>query len=91
MRKRASFVTLAFHSRSFLFLPSAALPFRREAEKAKRVVSTQPSAKVELDSLVEGVNFVETLTRSKFEDLNKDLFKKTIDPVKKVLADTDTR
>jgi heat shock protein 5 len=40
-----------------------------------------------VDDLVEGVDFKESLTRAKFEELNADLFKKTLDPCAKVLED----
>merc|ERR1711907_678970 len=35
----------------------------------------------------DGIDFSETLTRARFEDLNMDLFKKTLGPVGKVLSD----
>lgn len=61
---------------------------KREAEKAKRVLSSQMSTRVEIDSFADGVDFSETLTRAKFEELNLDLFKKTLNPVEKVLKDS---
>jgi len=39
--------------------------------------------------LVEGFDLSETLTRARFEELNNDLFKKTLGPVGKVLEDAD--
>jgi len=60
---------------------------RREVEKAKRSLSTVHSVKVEIESLVDGEDFSETLTRAKFEELNMDLFKKTLKPLAKVLKD----
>ena len=51
---------------------------RREAERAKRVLSTAPSARVEIDGLGGGVEFSETVTRAKFEELCADLFKQTL-------------
>ncbi|SCV99538.1 LAFE_0A05358g1_1 [Lachancea fermentati] len=60
---------------------------KREAEKAKRALSSQMSTRIEIDSFVDGIDFSETLTRAKFEELNLDLFKKTLKPVEKVLAD----
>eukprot|EP00612_Vaucheria_litorea_P005569 CAMPEP_0171462594 /NCGR_PEP_ID=MMETSP0945-20130129/6568_1 /TAXON_ID=109269 /ORGANISM="Vaucheria litorea, Strain CCMP2940" /LENGTH=604 /DNA_ID=CAMNT_0011989149 /DNA_START=199 /DNA_END=2013 /DNA_ORIENTATION=- len=60
---------------------------RREVERVKRVLSTQPQARVEIEGLHEGVDFSETLTRARFEELNMDLFKKTLSPVSKVLED----
>jgi len=61
---------------------------RREVEKAKRALSTVHQVKVEIESLVNGEDFSETLTRAKFEELNADLFKKTLKPVQQVLEDS---
>ena len=41
--------------------------------------------KIEIDNLVPGLDFKETLTRARFEELCNDLFKKTITPVEEVL------
>jgi len=60
---------------------------RREVEKAKRGLSSVHSVKVEIESLIDGEDFAETLTRAKFEELNIDLFKKTMKPVSLVLKD----
>ena len=62
---------------------------RRECEKAKRSLSSVHSAKIEIESFYNGDDFSETLTRAKFEELNADLFKKTMTPVQKVLQDAD--
>uniref|UniRef100_H2Z066 Uncharacterized protein n=1 Tax=Ciona savignyi TaxID=51511 RepID=H2Z066_CIOSA len=62
---------------------------RREVEKAKRALSSAQVATVEIESFFEGDDFSETLTRAKFEELNNDLFRSTIQPVKKVLEDAD--
>ncbi|RKP25244.1 heat shock protein 70 family [Syncephalis pseudoplumigaleata] len=60
---------------------------KREAEKAKRTLSSQKSTRVEIENLFDGKDFSETLTRAKFEELNNDLFKKTIKPVERVIKD----
>eukprot|EP00171_Calliarthron_tuberculosum_P009626 IDg9626t1 len=60
---------------------------RREAEKAKRALSSQNQVRIEIESLFEGQDFSETLTRARFEELNSDLFRKTLKPVEKVLKD----
>jgi len=60
---------------------------KREAEKAKRTLSSQMSVRIEIESFFGGKDFSETLTRAKFEELNNDLFKKTIKPVEQVLKD----
>ncbi|KAJ3051963.1 ATPase with role in protein import into the ER [Rhizophlyctis rosea] len=60
---------------------------KREAEKAKRSLSSQTSVRIEIDAFHNGNDFSETLTRAKFEELNMDLFKKTMRPVERVLKD----
>jgi len=60
---------------------------KREVEKAKRTLSSQMSVRIEIESFYQGEDFSESLTRAKFEELNMDLFKKTIKPVEKVLKD----
>jgi heat shock protein 5 len=42
---------------------------------------------VEIESLFDGVDFSEPLTRARFEELNNDLFRKTMGPVKKAMDD----
>ncbi|KAK6053909.1 putative chaperone protein DnaK [Cooperia oncophora] len=64
---------------------------RREVEKAKRALSTQHQTKVEVESIMDGEDFSETLTRAKFEELNMDLFRATLKPVQKVLEDSDLK
>merc|ERR1712178_81051 len=61
---------------------------RREVEKSKRALSSAHQVRIEVESLFEGEDFSETLTRARFEDLNIDLFKKTLGPVKKVMEDS---
>ena len=60
---------------------------RRESERVKRALSTQPQARAEIEALHDGIDFSESLTRARFEELNQDLFKKTLGPVAKVLSD----
>merc|ERR1711887_357188 len=62
---------------------------RREVEKAKRALSAAHQAKVEIESFFDGEDFSEPLTRAKFEELNMDLFRSTMVPVKKVIEDGD--
>ncbi|KAH9617337.1 hypothetical protein KSS87_001628 [Heliosperma pusillum] len=60
---------------------------RRECERAKRALSSQHQVRVEIESLFDGVDFSEPLTRARFEELNNDLFRKTMGPVKKAMDD----
>jgi heat shock protein 5 len=60
---------------------------RREAERAKRALSSQHQVRMEIESLSDGVDLSEPLTRARFEELCMDLFKKTLGPVKKAMED----
>ncbi|XP_053380433.1 endoplasmic reticulum chaperone BiP-like [Mercenaria mercenaria] len=60
---------------------------RREVEKGKRALSSTHQTVIEIESLFEGNDFRETLTRAKFEELNNELFRSTLTPVGKVLKD----
>ena len=61
---------------------------KTEIEKAKRHLSSSLQATVEIDELDEGFDFKDTISRAKFEELNMDLFKKTMQPVEKVMEDS---
>jgi heat shock protein 5 len=60
---------------------------RKEVERVKRTLSTQQQARLEIENLADGFDLSETLTRARFEELNHDLFQKTMGPVKRVLED----
>lgn len=49
------------------------------------------STRLEIESFYKGEDFSETLTRAKFEELNMDLFKKTLKPVEQVLKDAKVK
>ncbi|OWF52589.1 78 kDa glucose-regulated protein [Mizuhopecten yessoensis] len=60
---------------------------RREVEKAKRTLSSQHQTRIEIESLFDGEDFSETITRAKFEELNMNLFRNTLKPVIMALKD----
>lgn len=60
---------------------------KREVEIAKRTLSSTHHVTIEIEQLVPGFDFSETLSRVKFEELNNDLFKKTLEPLRLVLED----
>ena len=68
--------------------PGALQRLRHEVERVKRTLSTQTQARIELEDLVTGFDLSELLTRARFEELNKDLFLKTLQPVKQALEDS---
>lgn len=64
---------------------------KKAVEHAKRTLSTQQSTKIEIESFENGNDFSDTLTRAKFEQLNADLFRKTMKPVEQVLKDANVK
>ena len=54
---------------------------KSEVEKAKRDLSSVHQVKVTIENLIDGIDFSETITRARFEELCNDLFKKTLQPV----------
>merc|ERR1719421_1541970 len=61
---------------------------RTACERAKRTLSSSTQAYIEIDSLYDGVDFNSTITRARFEEMNQDYFRKTMEPVEKVLRDS---
>jgi len=61
---------------------------RTACEKAKRTLSASTQASVEVDALYDGIDFYTSLTRARFEELNSDLFRKTLESVEKALKDS---
>lgn len=60
---------------------------RTACERAKRTLSSSTQASIEIDSLFEGIDFYTSITRARFEELNSELFRGTLDPVEKALQD----
>ena len=58
---------------------------RKETERVKRALSTQQQSRLEIDDLVSGYDLSDTLTRARFEEINLDLFQKTLGSVREVL------
>lgn len=60
---------------------------RTACERAKRTLSSSTQASIEIDSLFDGTDFYTSITRARFEELNADLFRSTMEPVEKALRD----
>lgn len=60
---------------------------RTACERAKRTLSSSTQAFIEIDGIMDGVDFNTQITRAKFEQLNMAQFKKTLAVVDKVLSD----
>lgn len=61
---------------------------RTACEKAKRTLSASTQASVEIDAIFEGIDFYSHITRARFEELNSDLFRKTLEPVERAIKDS---
>jgi heat shock protein 1/8 len=60
---------------------------RTACERAKRTLSSSAQASIEIDSLMDGVDFYTSITRARFEELCIDLFRGTLDPVERAMRD----
>ncbi|PKK62808.1 heat shock protein 70 [Rhizophagus irregularis] len=60
---------------------------RTACERAKCTLSASSRTSIEIDSLFEGIDFYTSLTRTRFEELNQDLFRSIIEPIERVLQD----
>lgn len=58
-----------------------------ECDTAKKTLSSSTQATIEVDSLLDGIDFSCSISRAKFEELNMDLFKRSMESVQKVLED----
>jgi molecular chaperone DnaK (HSP70) len=67
--------------------PRAFQKLKSEVEKAKRDLSSVHQVKITIEGIADGIDFSETITRAKFEELCNELFKKTLKPVQQVLDD----
>nr|CAB3496339.1 unnamed protein product [Digitaria exilis] len=56
-------------------------------ERAKRILSSRTQTTIEVDALHAGIDFHQTITRTLFEELNKNLFRKCLVALKQCLRD----
>ena len=60
---------------------------RKACENAKRILSTNTQARIEIDSLYRDTDFSTVISREKFEELCADLFQVILEPIEKALRD----
>ena len=60
---------------------------RNACERAKRALYSAVETTIDMESLYQGIDFCANLSRAKFEELNEDLFRSTIDAVERVLRE----
>lgn len=64
---------------------------KTSCEIAKKILSSSLQANIDIDSLMDGKDLNINISRSKFENLCKDLFDKCIEIVEKVLKESKTK
>ena len=57
------------------------------AERAKKNLSSSTTTSIEVDSLIDGVDYTHILSRAKFEQLGDPIFRRTIEPINRLLTD----
>lgn len=75
------------HKKDLSSNPKSLRRLRTAAERAKRTLSSSTEASIEIDALFEGKDFFSRVSRARFEELNADLFRTTLEPVEKALRD----
>ena len=77
------------HNKDIIGIPKALRRLRTSCERAKRALSSPSVIEtiVEVDALYKGIDFCSTITRARFEELNKDLFTRCLEITEKCLLD----
>lgn len=57
-------------------------------ERAKRTLSSSTTTSIELDSFFEGIDFMTSMTRARFEDICNPLWKRMFQPLEKAMTDS---
>ncbi|XP_045815379.1 heat shock 70 kDa protein 18-like [Trifolium pratense] len=68
--------------------PRAMRRLKSACEKAKRILSSNTDTAIEIDCLKQGIDFYSQISRTKFEELNKNHFSKCMEIVEKCLIDS---
>jgi len=76
------------HKKDFGENPRALRRIRTACESAKRNLSSAAKTSIQVDSLIDGIDFQMEITRAKFEQVNDDLFRLCLESVTKVLQDS---
>lgn len=60
---------------------------KAQCEKIKRTLSSSSQTTLEIDSFFEGIDFMTSITRARFDELCTDVYKKLMEPVEQVMKD----
>jgi heat shock protein 1/8 len=77
------------HNKDISSNPCALRRLCTACERAKHTLSSSTQTSIKITSLYEGIDFYTSLTRARFEELGQDLFRSTLEPVEKVLWDSN--
>ena len=61
---------------------------RKACEETKKSLSFRKSVSLDVVYLFDGINYESTITRSRFEELNSDLFSRVLKPIQSVIEDS---
>jgi len=75
------------HKKDITTSPRAMKRLKTACERAKRSLSSMATTSIELDSIMDGIDFMSNITRARFEELCSDIFRRTLEPVERVLRD----
>jgi len=67
--------------------PKALKRLNIAAERAKKNLSSSTTTTIEVESLIDGIDYSTTLSKAKFEQLADSFFNKSMEPISKVLSD----
>ena len=76
------------HKHDLTTNPKALRRLRTACEKAKRALSSTAHTTVEIDSLYDGIDFMSSISRARFEELCADIFRRCMDAVDRAMADS---
>lgn len=75
------------HKKDIKENPKALKRLNIAAERAKKNLSSSTTTTIEVESLIDGIDYSTTLSRAKFEQLADSFFNKSMEPISKVLSD----
>ena len=75
------------HNKDIKSNPKALKRLNIAAERAKKNLSSSTSTTIEVESLIDGIDYSTTMSRAKFEQLADSFFNKSMEPISKVLSD----
>ncbi len=75
------------HKKDVKSNPKALKRLNIAAERAKKNLSSSTSTTIEVESLIDGIDYSTTMSRAKFEQLADSFFNKSMEPISKVLSD----